>query len=97
MIGRPLAILSEGRLSDSQIRALTLASLGWLELVLSPNEVAEIRRRRGLGRIIMPEWTPREKQRKNDDEERMKRIREDDEEILAIIRTFISCQNLEIV
>jgi len=35
-MGRPLAILSEGRLSESQIRALTLLSLGWLEVFIAP-------------------------------------------------------------
>ena len=38
-----------------------------------------------------------DKQQKRDAEERLKRIKEEDEEMLAIIRTFISCQNLETV
>lgn len=96
MIGRPLAILSEGRLTSSQIRAITLASLGWLDLELSENEKAAIRKKRSI-RVVYPQTNPRERQRKRDEEERLKRIREEDEEMLAIIRTFISCQNLEIV
>lgn len=91
MIGRPLAILSEGRLSDSQIRALTLLSLGWLELTLSEREKEETRKRRRIGVIYTP-WNPKERQRKKEEEDLVKRIREDDEEILAIIRTFIACQ-----
>jgi len=96
MIGRPLAILSEGRLTSSQVRALTLASLGWIEITLSDNEIAAIRKKRSI-RVIYPIQNPRDKQQKRDAEERLKRIKEEDEEMLAIIRTFISCQNLETV
>ena len=89
-MGRPLAILSEGRLSDSQTRTLTLASLGWLELILAPSEVEEIRRRRRIGVIVTPS---RNNRKKEQEDEYNERIKKDDEEIIAIIRTFISCQS----
>jgi len=80
---RPLAILSEGRLSESVIRALTLLSLGWLEVTIVPEPEEEERRPQAAGA-----YRP---QRKEIDFKE-KALRRDDEEIYAIISTFIKWQ-----
>jgi len=82
-MGRPLAILSEGRLSESQIRALTLLSLGWLEVFIAP-EPDDDRPRVIKAGFVMPE------SKKN--HQKMKLLKQDDEEIYAIISTFIKWQ-----
>jgi len=86
---RPLVILSEGRLSPTQINSLRLISLGYLDLVLAPSEVDEIRRRRSLEVIVTSYPNRRIKEREEENE----RIRKEDEEIFSIISTFMSCQN----
>ena len=82
MSRRSLAILSEGRLSDSQRRSLTLLSLGWLELTYVPEEPVRRKRRRGGSSSD----TSVSRDKKN-------RIRREDEEIFAIIRTFIAWEH----
>ena len=82
MSRRSLAILSEGRLSDSQRRSLTLLSLGWLELTYVPEGPVRKKRRRGGSSSD----TAPSRERKN-------RIRREDEEIFAIIRTFIAWEH----
>jgi len=86
---RPLVILTEGRLSPTQINSLRLLSLGYLDLVLAPSEVDEIRRRRSLEVIVTSYPNRRIKEREEENE----RIRKEDEEIFSIISTFMSCQN----
>lgn len=86
---RPLVILTEGRLSPTQLNTLRLLSLGYLDLVLAPSEVEEIRRRRRIGVIV----TPSRNTRKREQDELDKRIKQEDEEIFSIISTFMSCQN----
>jgi len=86
---RPLVILTEGRLSPTQLNALRLLSLGYLDLVLAPSEVDEIRRRRSLEVIVTSYPNRRIKEREEENE----RIRKEDEEIFSIISTFMSCQN----
>jgi hypothetical protein len=83
MSRRSLAILSEGMLSDSQRRTLTLLSLGWLELTYVPEEDDDTRRRRGGGGTYYR--TP------YDDrwEKKAEILKREDEEIFAIISTFI--------
>lgn len=82
MSRRSLAILSEGMLSDSQRRTLTLLSLGWLELTYVPQVEEEEPRRRGGG---YPTRTP------YDDrwEKKAEILKREDEEIFAIISTFM--------
>jgi len=81
-MGRPLAILSEGRLSESQIRALTLLSLGWLEVFIAPPPEEE-------PRVIKAGFVMPESKRNH---QKMKLLKQDDEEIYAIISTFIKWQ-----
>ncbi|MFA7287684.1 MAG: hypothetical protein WC055_02290 [Melioribacteraceae bacterium] len=78
MSRRALAILSEGMLSESQKRSLTLLSLGMIEVTLSPTPTPE-RRRRGGGR---------DGSYVEDQSHRIK-LQKEDEEILALIRSFI--------
>jgi hypothetical protein len=80
---RSLAILSDGLLSESQRRSLTLISLGWLELIYPPKAEEEDKKRR-MGMLIETE--------RNDASEIIKKLREEDNEILAIIYTFMECQ-----
>jgi len=82
-MGRALAILSEGRLSESQIRALTLLSLGWLEVFIAPPPEEEERGPQAAGAY-------RPQRKKMDWRDRQ--LRQDDEEIYAIISTFIKWQ-----
>lgn len=82
MSRRSLAILSEGMLSDSQRRSLTLLSLGWIELTYVPEEPVRRRRRRGGS---SSDTSP--------SRERSNRLRREDEEIFAIIRTFIAWEH----
>ena len=82
MSRRSLAILSEGRLSDSQRRSLTLLSLGWLELTYVPEEPVRRKRRRGGS---SSDTSP--------SRDRSNRLRKEDEEIFAIIRTFIAWEH----
>ncbi len=86
MANRPLAILSEGRLSEAQSRALTLLSLGWLEIGLSPAVIEEIRRGFGLRIIYTGPITEKPIDWRN------RQFRAEDEEIMAIISTFIQWQ-----
>lgn len=88
-MGRPLAILSEGRLSESQIRALTLLSLGWLEVFVAPEPEDD-----GRPRVIKAGFVMPEAKKKN---QKTKRLEQDDEEIYAIISTFIQWQALRSV
>lgn len=91
MVKRPLAILSEGRITEAQSTALTLLSLGWIEIGLAQSEIEEIRRNNKLRVIYMgPEQEkPLDRQ--------YKRQLADDQEVLAIIHTFIEWQALEVV
>jgi hypothetical protein len=77
MSRRSLAILSEGMLSDSQRRALTMLSLGWLELTYVPEPVTR-RRRRGGGSDGSAIW-----------DKKWEILKREDEEIFAIISTFM--------
>lgn len=86
---RPLALLSEGRLSESQIRALTLLSLGWIEVFLAPEEEDDDRGRRRLN--VVYNGNPR-----NYGLELLDRIKRDDDEVLGIIRTFIAWQESKV-
>ena len=86
---RPLALLTEGMLSESQIRALTLLSLGWLEVFVAPEEEEEDRGRRRLN--VVYNGNPR-----NYRLELLDRIRKDDDEVLGIIRTFIAWQESKV-
>lgn len=83
MAKRALAILSEGRLSESQRKTLTLLSLGWLELIYVPDEEEETPIRRGGG---VYKKIDREK-------ELWDLLKKEDEEVFAIIRTFIQWEN----
>lgn len=87
-MGRPLAILSEGRLSESQIRALTLLSLGWLEVFVAPPPEDD------RPRVIKAGFVMPEAKKKN---QKTKRLEQDDEEIYAIISTFMKWQALRSV
>lgn len=76
---RALAISSEGMLSDSQRKALTLLSLGMLVLSIEPPiPVIEVEERRGGV--------------KTDLQNVQKRLLQEDDEILSIIYTFMKCQ-----
>lgn len=88
MSKRPLAILTEGMLSESQVRALTLLSLGWIEVVLAPTEIEEIRKRRKMGVVFRNNDNVKSKK-----QQREEMVKADDEEILTIIRTFMQWQN----
>jgi hypothetical protein len=88
MSRRSLAILSEGMLSDSQRRSLTLLSLGWLELTYVPEEPKK-KKKKGGG-IPWDIVNPNKKKRK--DREKEFRLKEE-RELLAIIRTFMLLQN----
>lgn len=89
MSRRSLAILSEGRLSDSQRKSLTLLSLGWLAVAIVPEPTNDGRvRRRTFMYAINNNFldnSPSPRIKRNRD-----KIKKEDEEILAIIRTFIS-------
>lgn len=85
-MGRPLAILSEGRLSESQIRALTLLSLGWLELIYVPEDD-------GIRDLPIVGGGDAAKNYSN---WRKKLIKEEDEIIFSIISTFIKWQELKV-
>jgi hypothetical protein len=84
-MGRSLAILSEGRLSESQKRTLTLLSLGWIEVTMAPVAEPEDDGVRKLGVI----YTGPERNLKN---EKLKKLQEDDEVIFSIIATFVQWQ-----
>lgn len=86
---RPLALLSEGRLSESQVRALTLLSLGWIEVVYVPEEEEEDDGRRTLGVV----YTGPKRDYKS---ELYKRLKEEDEIIFSIISTFVQWQELKV-
>lgn len=81
--------MSEGMLSDSQRKALTLLSLGWLAVALVPADGISSGRRRNFVYVVGYNFLSKSKKPK-DDEKRRKR---DDEEIMAIIRTFISWEH----
>jgi len=85
MARRSLAILSEGMLSDSQKRSLTLLSLGWIEVTFVRVLDEEDDGRRSLG-IVYGHSKP------NKTDWREKQLRQEDEEIYAIISTFIQWQ-----
>ena len=86
---RSLAILSEGRLSDSQRKALTLLSLGWLAVAIVPEPTDDGRvRRRNFMYVTNYNFldnSPSLIERKKRD-----KIKREDEEIMAIIHTFIT-------
>ena len=84
MAKRALAILSEGRLSESQRKTLTLLSLGWLELIYVPEEEEE--ERHSGGGYTVSKKIDREK-------ELWDLLKKEDEEVFAIIRTFIQWEN----
>jgi len=86
---RPLAILTEGMLSESQIRALTLLSLGWIEVVYVPTTEEEDDGRRTLGVVYMGPV-------RDYKQEQYKRLKEEDEVIFSIISTFVQWQELKI-
>lgn len=85
---RPLALLSEGRLSESQIRALTLLSLGWIEVIYVP-EPEEDDGRRTLGVVYMGA-------ERNYKQEKFKALKEEDDVIFAIISTFVQWQESKV-
>jgi len=89
MAKRPLALLTEGRLSESQVRALTLLSLGWIEVTYVPAPEEEDDGRRTLGVVYM--GPPRDYK-----QEQYKRLKEEDEVIFSIISTFVQWQELKI-
>ena len=88
MSRRSLAILTDGMLSDSQKRTLTLLSLGWIAdaLVYVPEEEEEKKKVRVWNN---PDSEP------NPIDKRAKQLKEEDEYIYSIILTFIQCQNLK--
>ncbi len=88
MSRRSLAILTDGMLSESQKRTLTLLSLGWIEnaLVYVPEEEEPKKKVRVWNN---PDNPP------SPIAERMKRLKQEDEEIFSIISTFMQCQNFQ--
>ncbi len=84
-----LAILTDGMLSDSQKRTLTLLSLGWIAdaLVYVPEEEEEKKKVRVWN---LPDTKPKPIDNKD------KQLKDEDEYIYSIISTFIQCQNLEL-
>ena len=82
---RSLAILSEGRLSDSQREALTLLSLGWLAVAISLPE-GSTRKRKAFYYVVNHNFLRRSKPKpiKRD------KIAIHNEEIMAIIRSFVT-------
>jgi len=84
---RSLAILSKGRLSDSQKRSLTLLSRGWLAVAITPipDETITTPRRRNFAYVVNKNFLSKSKKVDLAD----KRRKTDDEEILSIISTFI--------
>jgi hypothetical protein len=86
MSRRSLAILSAGMLSDSQKRSLTLLSEGWLAVALvpEPTDDGRVRRRVFAYAVFSGDVSGIVGKKKND------RVKKDDEEILAIIHTFMS-------
>lgn len=86
MSNRSLAILSQGMLSDSQKRSLTLLSEGWLAVSLVPEPTADGRPRRRVFAyaVFSSDGISAPNAKKNDD-----RVKKDDEEVMAIIHTFI--------
>jgi len=88
MAKRPLALLTEGRLSESVVRALTLLSLGWIEITMAPEE-PEDDGRRTLGVVYMGPT-------RDYKQEQYKRLKDEDEVIFSIISTFVQWQELKI-
>lgn len=86
---RSLAILSVGMLSDSQRRSLTLLSEGWLAVALVPEEGITSRRRRNFAYVAGKNFLSNIKKVDNND----KRKKNDDEEIMGVIRTFMTWVN----
>jgi len=84
---RSLAILSEGMLSDSQKRSLTLLSQGWLAIAITPvpDETITVPRRRNFAYVVNKNFLTKSK--KVDVADRRRKA--DDEEIFSIISTFI--------
>lgn len=84
---RSLAILSEGMLSDSQKRSLTLLSQGWLAVAITPipDETITVPRRRNFIYVTNKNFFSKSKKVDLAD----KRRKADDEEIFSIISTFI--------
>ena len=81
MAKRPLAILTEGRLTESQVRALTLLSLGWIEVVYVVPDTGERRLPAmggGEGGKKMYSWD---------------RLKQEEEIIMSLISTFKQWQN----
>lgn len=89
MSRRSLAILSAGMLSDSQKRALTLLSEGWLAIALVPEDGITSRRRRNFAYVADKNFLSNIKKVDNND----KRKKNDDEEIMGVIRTFMTWVN----
>lgn len=85
----PISILTRGRISDSAKRTITLASKGWLVLFIAPLTDEELQRKRfkGGGYLINKSTS---KPIEYEDTFR-KRLLQEDEDILAIINTFIEC------
>lgn len=88
MARRSLAIMSEGRLSESQRLTLTLLSLGWLQLIYVP-QPEEDDGRRTLGVVYMGA-------ERNYKQEKFKALKEEDEVIFAIISTFVQWQESKV-
>jgi len=86
-MNRSLAILSEGMLSDSQKRSLTLLSQGWLAVALTPvpDETIVVPRRRNFVYVVNKNFLSKSK--KVDLADKIRKM--DDEEIFSIISTFI--------
>lgn len=90
MIRRPLAILSEGRLTLSQSRAITLLSLGLIEVFLAPLEEDEKKKKGGGASAFV--YNNKKDYREDDLKEKLKkRLLQDDDEIYAIINIFMEC------
>lgn len=87
MSNRALAILSEGMLSDSEIRSLTLLSQGWLAVAIVPEDDGIVHRRNFMYAItnnfLDNSPSPTAKKKKD-------KIKREDEEVLSIIHTFMS-------
>ena len=79
----PIAIATDGYISTSSLRTLTLATLGWLVIATTPVPTTS----GGSG------GSTYEYVHKDELTERRKKIIEDDEEILCIIKTFLKCQS----